>query len=923
MACARDTDSLMCCLVEWAALDALIPRERVPEGDDPEQQSFALGPNDESFSIVARSPGSRWADTDPPGGDFDIALRWPAAAVDGAVGFREFFNLLGRWLTSADSDSKLQFVRAIAAVSLEGSDPVPLASMFEAQEGLSPLPLLLLGQGLALAEHRRFGDTESDGGGRQLPGDLALGMVLGRWGPEDAASAAALGHVGLRDLQQRSQVRGILPPLPAYIAAMEKSGKLPPLPPLRGPEEPHEQESRLRARALELLRQIAGADADFRPQQWETIRDLVFEKKSILLVQRTGWGKTAVYFIATQLRREQGAAPAIVISPLLSLMRNQIEMSERAGISAGAINSANRDQHAETYKAIGGSELDLLLVTPEWVAKQEFKSGMMDHLRDASLLVIDEAHCISDWGHDFRPDYRRLVELFDELEEHVPVLGTTATANKRVILDVVAQFGDRFEVVRGPLARPGLRFSVFQGHAKAARLAGLLDVIRTSNGVGIVYCLTIAETVRVAKWLKEQGIDAVEYHGSLDDEDRVDVERALMESNVQVVVATSALGMGFDKPDIEFVVHLQSPISVVEYYQQAGRAGRGIPSARAILMSGPEDALIHDHFLETAFITEQEARQIRAAIPDDGAWTQRLEQNLNMSRERLEKGLKLLHVEGAITLSHNNQWFRTNENWTYDEGRPRRVRGQRQLERSALRRYAAAPGCRMRFLMEELDDPDPQDCGECDFCVGEVLELAAGTDLSAIEEQLGEIPIWIRPKERAPATRRNRRTYHIHRHAWGRALSVFGEGQLGEAVEAARSGGVGLGREVLEGAVELIGGWNMNPSPTWVTAVPSSTMRSSLEAFAKQLAERLGLAFRESLYPTRQHQPQVEMMNDAQAYENLGFAFEATINLPTDPVLLVDDFVNSGWTFAITAMTLRKEADIEAVVPFALAKIIR
>jgi len=272
----------------------------------------------------------------------------------------------------------------------------------------------------------------------------------------------------------------------------------------------------VRQRTLSLLRQMLGPDADFRAGQWEAIEKLVVEGRRVLVVQRTGWGKSLVYFLATKLLREQGAGFTLLISPLLALMRNQIEMADCIGVRAATINSSNREVWDAVEESLASDSCDLLLVSPERLNNPRFQSLLSTIAGRVGLFVVDEAHCISDWGHDFRPDYRRIVRILRNLPKGVPVLATTATANDRVVADVQLQLGPGLTVLRGPLARPSLRLQNIQLADQSKRLAWLAENLSKFPGTGIIYCLTIADTERVAKWLRLKGFQIKAYHAGND-----------------------------------------------------------------------------------------------------------------------------------------------------------------------------------------------------------------------------------------------------------------------------------------------------------------------------------------------------------------------------------------------------------------------
>ena len=428
----------------------------------------------------------------------------------------------------------------------------------------------------------------------------------------------------------------------------------------------------LDAEALSLLRRLTGDESSgFRAGQLETILRLAVDRERVLLVQRTGWGKSAVYFVATRMLRDRGSGPTLLVSPLLALMRNQIEAAARLGVRALTINSSNTAEWSDVRARIESDEVDVLLISPERLANPEFQREVLAVVgRRSGLMVIDEAHCISDWGHDFRPDYRRLVRVLDLLPRGVPVLCCTATANDRVVDDVTAQLGADFSPVRGPLARGGLQLHSLDKPSQADRLMWLAATLRALPGTGIVYCLTIADVGRVANWLIDNGIDAVAYSGESDDEDRTAIEQRLLANEVEVVVATSALGMGFDKPDLAFVIHYQSPGSPVTYYQQVGRAGRALQQSWGILMRGTEDADIQDYFIEGAFPSPRPAEQVVDLLERHAASMTKREllEEVNLRPGQLDLLLKVLEVDGAVERD-GGRWLRTLSPWSYGHDR--------------------------------------------------------------------------------------------------------------------------------------------------------------------------------------------------------------------------------------------------------------
>jgi ATP-dependent DNA helicase RecQ len=564
----------------------------------------------------------------------------------------------------------------------------------------------------------------------------------------------------------------------------------------------------------------------------------------------------------------------------------------------------------------------VLLISPERLNNPRFRHEVLpDLLKVIGLFVVDEAHCISDWGHDFRPDYRRIQRVLDELSPDVPVLCTTATANDRVVADIVDQLGDDLTVSRGTLDRESLALSVLDLPDPAARLAWLAQTIPTLAGTGIVYCLTVGDTERVAGFLRQQGIDALAYSGGgTDNDQRLHVEQALLDNTVKVVVATSALGRGFDKADLTFVIHYQSPGSPVAYYQQVGRAGRGVDEAHGILLRGHEDVDIQDWFIRTAFPPQDKAEAIVELLAERGKPVSitEIETTVNVRRSRIEGMLKVLDVDGAVERVEG-KWSRTAQPWSFPRERVEHVTGQRRAEQQAMHDYAATDGCRMQFLRAQLDDPGAAPCGRCDRCTGRLLspdlppELVAdavrylrGASLT-FEARKQWPPNMDEPKGRIPADRQVQD---------GRALCVYGDGGWGSVVRSAIRRGEPVSDEVLGAAAEVIKGWR--PDVAWVTSIPWSNGTFVGDA-ASRLAARLGLPYHDVVTHTRPHAPQADMENSAQQVLNVWGAFALTGDVPAGPVLLIDDTVDSRWTITVVGALLL-DAGVAAVHPFVLAK---
>ena len=665
-------------------------------------------------------------------------------------------------------------------------------------------------------------------------------------------------------------------------------------------------------RARRLLTAALGSRVAFRAGQLEAILVVVDDRSRLLVVQATGWGKSVVYLIATKLLREQGSGPTVLISPLLSLMRDQIRMADRLGVRALSLNSSNTDDWPGITAAIANDQCDILIVSPERLGNETFETDVVPSIRRGiGLLVVDEAHCVSDWGHDFRPDYRRIVRIVRRLPAGVPVLATTATANDRVIEDVVDQLG-QLDVLRGPLARRSLRLQSIHLSDQAERLAWLERHLPELPGSGIVYCLTVADCARVTRWLQSRGLNVAAYYGSLDTSERERLELQLLRNEVKALVSTVALGMGFDKPDLGFVVHFQRPGSLVAYYQQIGRAGRALDDAIAVLLNGREDDEIHDYFVSTAFPGESALREVLGVIEaEPGIRLKGLEAQLNVRRARLQQCLTFLQVDQAVYRDRGG-YFRTPTPWTPDVARWQGVTERRREELARMRAFARPDECLMQLVTAELDDPTPARCGRCASCAGEIVPST--TDAASVREAvefLRRSSLPIEPRKQGIAVG--------DRSEEGRALSIWGDAGWGAIV---RQGKVVDGRfhdDLAQALADLVRTWRPEPAAIWITAVPSLRHPELVPDLAQRIARVLGLPFVAALRKTGERSPQRTMENTEQQASNVRGAFVVAERPPSGPVLLLDDVVDSRWTFAECARVLRR-AGVDTVFPVALAQ---
>lgn len=690
------------------------------------------------------------------------------------------------------------------------------------------------------------------------------------------------------------------------------------------------QELSLRGQANHWLHTAIGDHAEFRDGQWEAIEALVVNRQRALVVQRTGWGKSLVYFLATRLLRDQGYGPTILISPLLSLMRNQLEAADKLGLHATTINSTNQDDWVTIEQDILANKIDLLLISPERLRNERFQETVWGPIaHHIGLFVVDEAHCISDWGHDFRPDYRRIMGLLDELAEGTPVLGTTATANDRVVNDVAEILGDNLLILRGPLTRKSLElYAVRQQLSQAERLVLLLKLLARMNGSGIIYCATTLDCQRVAEWLQLNSYNAKAYYANVEadtGENRVELEQQLLNNEVMALVASVALGMGFDKPDLHFVIHYQHPGSIISYYQQIGRAGRGIDSARIILMHGPEDRDVHHYFIDTAFPQPEQIGQVIATLRDGGPQTcYELQRSINARRSVLDKILLHLELEGVVE-KPDRDWKLTGQQTEPDYERWGQVTAQRHRELAQMEGFIEYQGCLMRFIAEALDDHTvDSDCGRCQNCRdAEIRSNPTPAEIERARQFLTqERFITIQPRKQWPAGGIGALKGKIHDpNAIGLALCYANDAPWGFAIKRSKSKTQHFGQELVRASAKLLTTYwqQIDEVPQWVTCVPSLRYPELVPQFAQRLAAELNLPFIPAIRKSSERPPQNQMHNSFQQLQNLWKAFALNGEVLPKPVLLVDDFVDSGWTLTYLGAMLRHHGS-GAVHPFTLAK---
>ncbi len=681
--------------------------------------------------------------------------------------------------------------------------------------------------------------------------------------------------------------------------------------------------------ALELLRLgTQNSKAAFRDGQEDAIQHVVDGRGRLLVVQKTGWGKSSVYFIAVKLLRNEGMGPAILISPLLALMRNQIAAAERMGVHAVTINSENQDEWHEVEAALARNEVDILLISPERLANEHFRADVLVPIAGRiSLLVVDEAHCISDWGHDFRPHYRFIERIVRTLPPNLRVLATTATANNRVLADLENVLGPNLAVSRGELSRPTLMLQTMRMPSQAERMGWLATRLPTIIGSGIIYTLTVRDAVQLAGWLQSRGIAAESYSGETG-ERRVGLEQALLQNRVKVLVATTALGMGFDKPDLAFVIHYQTPGSVVAYYQQVGRAGRNlpaaIPGAYGVLLSGQEETDINDYFIGSAFPSREEVARVLTALQGAAAGLSinELMTRVNVSRGRIDKTLQLMSLESpAPIVKQGSKWMITAANLTESFWeRAERLTALRRNEQKQMQEYVTLTNRHMEFLIHALDgnagNHTPPSIPPLSALADAVLIQEAVAFLRRTSLDLEPRMQW--PTGGLPQMAVTGRIAAEQQARPGKVLCVWGDAGWGSLVRQGKSRDQSFADQLVEACAAMVRSWAPQPAPVWVTCVPSRRHPNLVPAFARRLAVALNLPFHSVMVKTDDRPAQKQMANSSQQARNVDGSLRINATVPTGPVLLVDDMVDSRWTLTVAAYLLTSNGS-GPVYPLALA----
>lgn len=663
-----------------------------------------------------------------------------------------------------------------------------------------------------------------------------------------------------------------------------------------------------------LLREQFGLQK-FHPEQRSIIEHLV-QGKRVLAIQRTGWGKSLCY----QLTSFYYPHMTLVFSPLKALMRDQCQRCNEIYHIPSALVSSDfsPEENDETLKKATEGKIKILYIAPERLDNPSWQTYVLQ--MNISMVIVDEAHCISTWGHDFRPHYRRIVTLLSGLPDNVPVLALTATANRRVEQDIKQQVGINAIVKRGSMLRPNLHLNVIHCDGDREKLAYLAVHIPRWRGSGIIYTGTQNSAEMVAAFLQQQGVKAEYYHAGREDSERQLIEQGLMTNQYKVICSTNALGMGIDKPDIRFVVHYHIPASPIHYYQEIGRSGRDGKDSICVLLYDAEDLNIQHHFIQGAKPSGQQYEKVLTLIRSDpqGWRLNDLLLDTGFSRNALQNILVDLEDQGLLQrmkLDGKTTLYRSGNLGEIDVTLYESVRVQKELELADMEKYAQKDDCLMDYLASYLGDNSGTCCGTCGNCNPQSwISLPIPQSISANVVNFLERIFLPRIGKRGNIKQ------PVHEAGW--ALSYHGNTRIGKLVRASKYEGAGpFAEELVDRAVEVIRTRYPVVELEAVISIPPTKSGNLVEDFARRVAGKLGLPYMSVLIKQRTTQEQKVCTNALQKKKNVKGAFVISdfSQMMGRTFLMIDDIYDSGYMLREVGVTLM-QAGARAVYPLTITR---
>ncbi len=662
-----------------------------------------------------------------------------------------------------------------------------------------------------------------------------------------------------------------------------------------------------RQSAEQSLKQIFNLD-HFYDEQWNAIERLLSGKR-VLVIEKTGFGKSLCYqFTATQL-----PGMAIIFSPLIALMRDQVAYLQSIGIPSECVNSGQTpEKNTRILEEARQGKIKILYITPERQENRRWQEIVKQ--LDLSMVVVDEAHCISVWGHDFRPAFRRIINLVQLLPETLPVLATTATATQRVAEDIMTQMGENISLIRGDLLRENLNLRVVNVDSEDAKMEWLAEFFRNQEGTGLIYTGRRADTDLYASWLKHIGISATNYNAGLDRELRKEIEEGLKSNRWRCVVSTNALGMGIDKPDIRFIIHTQIPASPTHYYQEIGRAGRdGLPTEIALLYN-PEDKDLPEYFIRNSRPAIKNYLRAIEALKQEPLGTYDLTRRTNLTRTQVGVILNDLVDQGIVcqVAFGGSRKYEYQSNAPFLDIRPfEKLRRFKFGELKKMIEYAESSNCRMDYLCRYLGDTSVGRCGKCD---NDLNRRHQATITDGGREKIRDFWNTYFPELKVGSSRSNL--------VDGIASSYYGVSNVGAIIHHCKYENGGHFPDYL--LVQTLRAYRKHfgrEEFDLVVYVPPTESGDLVEIFAKRVAKNLHFSVSDGLKKMRVTKPQKVFQNSVLKRDNVkeAFYYENPSDIRGKSILVVDDILDSGATIKEIGRAFTKLGAAK-IAPLVIAK---
>lgn len=663
------------------------------------------------------------------------------------------------------------------------------------------------------------------------------------------------------------------------------------------------------------LKSTFGFD-QFHEDQWETI-DLLFKGKRVLLIEKTGFGKSLCYqFSATQFD-----GLTIIFSPLIALMRDQVRGLNEKGVVARFINSEQTlEENNQTIQDAIDRKVKILYIAPE---RQENRVWIAATRRmNLSMVVIDEAHTISVWGHDFRPAFRRIINLVKLLPNNLPVLATTATATKRVEKDIEKQISGEVTTIRGELIRENFELFVIKVSNEDEKLFWLGENMNKLEGTGIIYTGTRVNTGIYSRWLEFMGINATEYNAGLDSDSRKEIEKGLMQNQWKAVISTNALGMGIDKPDIRFIIHTQIPASPIHYYQEIGRAGRdGKPTKLILFYNNNKDKMgIEEDFkLPKAFIdggrpSLKNYHKVINTLKSEQLGERQLMKSTNLKQTQI-RVIKADLIEQAII---KEAIYGKSKKYEYQFNAPElntktfdSLRTQKLKELHSMIEYVNLRTSRMKFLCDFLGDSSHSTYKNCDNTTLEPYKIVPG---QSIKGKLMEFR-----ENYFPELVVESKTSNIVN---GVASSYYGVSRVGATIHRNKyENGEDFPDFLLKLTLKAFRKKYGDESFDLMVYVPPTESGDLVKNFAEKLSRVLKVPISHSLIKTGDTKPQKVLKNGYLKRDNVlhKFSYSNPSYLVGKNIILFDDIFDSGATIKEIGNVLTR-LGAQKIVPLVIAK---